>query len=150
MIQIIGSIFAGRGKAGDFGWMIEQPEYANALFIFNDNEEQFLAHRKNPKGGIGCDVGGGNAVIRPYQCQDPPRAICIPTGARGEGYPSLTPHVKQTIDDAIAAIQKLVATGRYQRVIYSAANASGTLGTGIFDVGGDAKQYIVAQLRAGK
>ena len=146
MIQIIGSIFAGRDKAGDFGWMIEQPEYADALFVFNDNDEQFLAHRKNPKGGIGCDVGGGNAVIRPYQCENPPRAVGIPTGSRGEGYPSLMPHVKQTIEDAIAAIQKLVATGKYQRVFYSAANATGVLWTGIFDVGIDVKQYIVAQL----
>ena len=70
-MQVIGSIFGGGGKAGDFGWMIQQPEYDDALFIFNDNEEQFLAFRKNPKSGAGCARGGGNAIIRPYQCAEP-------------------------------------------------------------------------------
>ena len=148
MLQVIGSIFAGGGKAGDFGWMIQQTEYADALFVFNDNEEQFLSHRKNPKVGTGCDVGGGNAVVRPYQCENPPRAIGIPTGSKGNSYSSLTAHVQQTIDDAISAIQSLIATGRYQRLFYSAANTAGALGTGIFDVGDDVKRYIVARLRA--
>jgi len=102
-MQVIGSIFAGSSKTGDFGWMIEQPEYGDSLFIFNDNEEQFLA-------------------------------TGIPTGAKGRGYNELSAQVKQVIDDAIAAIRHLVGTGRYQRVFYSAANAAGDLGTGIFDV----------------
>jgi len=141
-MEVIGSIFQGGGREGDFGWMIRQPECADALFLFNDNEEQFLAHRQHPDGGPGCDRGGGNAVIRPFQCENPPRAIGIPTGSRGSGYPSLTAHVKKTIDDALAAIQGLLATGRYRRVFYSAANSAGDLGTGIFDVGDDVKRYI--------
>jgi hypothetical protein len=145
-MQVIGSKFAGSGKRGDFGWMIEQPEYDDSLFIFNDNEEQFLAFRRNSNGGPGCDEGGGNAVIRPYQCKDPQRATGIPTGASGRGYQELTAHVKQVIDDAIAAIRRLVGTGRYQRVFYSATNAAGDLGTGIFDVGNDVKSYIVAEI----
>ncbi len=85
-------------------------------------------------------------MIRPYQCQDPPRAAGIPTGAAG-GYPELTDHVGATIDDALAAISALLATGRYRRVIYSAANDAGDLGTGIFSVGDDVKRYIVDGLR---
>ena len=146
-MQVIGSIFAGSSKTGDFGWMIEQPEYGDSLFIFNDNEEQFRAFRKNPTGGHGCDRGGGNAVIRPYQCKEPQRAAGIPTGAKGRGYAELTAHVKQVIDDAVAAIRHLVGTGRYRRVFYSAANAAGDLGTGIFDVGNDVKHYIAAEIR---
>ena len=71
-MQVIGSIFSGGGKSGDFGWMIEQPEYADALFVFNDNEEQFLAFRRNPKGGYGCDRGGGNSsrhLVSPRLCK---------------------------------------------------------------------------------
>lgn len=146
-MQVIGSIFTGGGKPGDFGWMIQQPEYADALFIFNDNEEQFREFRRNPKGGFGCDKGGGNAVIRPYQCKEPQRATGIPTGVDQCGYEKLTAHVRQVIDEAIAAIRQLLGTGRYQRVFYSAANEAGDLGTGIFDVGNEVKNYITAEIR---
>ena len=45
-LQVIGSVFEGGGYEGDFTWMIEQPDYADALFVFNDNEEQFRAHQQ--------------------------------------------------------------------------------------------------------
>ena len=147
MIQVIGSMFAGAGKAGDFAWMIRQSEYADALFVFNDNEEQFLAHRDDPDGAFGCAAGGGNAIIRPYQCKNPPHAIGIPTGSNGRGYTALTPKVRQTIDDAIGWIRQLIATERYQRLFYSACNAAGDLGTGIFAVHPDVKSYITERLK---
>jgi hypothetical protein len=147
MIHVIGSIFAGTGKFGDFGWMIRQQEYADALFVFNDNEEQFRAHRDDPDGAFGCAAGGGNAIIRPYQCKNPPQAIGIPTGSNGRGYTALTADVRQTIDDAIGTIQELIATGRYQRLFYSAANAAGDLGTGIFQVHPDVKHHIAERLK---
>ena len=62
---LVASTFAGRGRAGDFAWMIEQPEYADALFIFNDNEGEFRAHQRHAPGARQCHAGGGNAVIRP-------------------------------------------------------------------------------------
>jgi hypothetical protein len=148
VIQVIGSMFSGTGKVGDFGWMIRQQEYADALFVFNDNEEQFRAHRDDPDGAFGCAAGGGNAIIRPYQCKNPPQAIGIPTGSNGRGYTALTTEVRQTIDDAIGTIQELIATGQYRRLFYSAANAAGDLGTGIFDVHPDVKSYITERLKA--
>ena len=141
-----GSQFSRAGADGDFGWMIERPEYADALFVFNDNEEQFAAYVENPSGGAGCSRGGGNAVIRPYRCADPPRAAGIPTGSGGAGYPSLTDAVRHVIDEAIGVVKELLASGRYERVIYS-ATADGGLGTGIFSVGEDVKRYIVGELR---
>ena len=145
-MQVTGSIFRKPGEEGDFRWMIERPEYADALFIFNDNEEQFLAHQQDPANG--CSPGGGNAVIRPYQCAKPPRATGVPTGSHADGgYPLLSAPAKQVIDQSIAAIRTLLATGRYSRVIYSAANVQGDLGTGIFQVGEDVKAYIVEELR---
>src|SRR5690242_17698949 len=146
-MELVPSVFAGRGRAGDFSWMIGQSEYADALFVFNDNESQFRAHQGHAPGARRCSAGGGNAVIRPYQCEDPPRAAGIPTGDAG-GYPALDDTARTAIDDALAAIRDLVATGRYRRVIYSAADRSGGLGTGIFDVGDDVKRYIVDGLRA--
>ena len=146
-VQIIGSIYTTGDQAGDFGWMLQQADYNDAFFIFNDNEEQFLAHGNEPTGSLGCRAGGGNAVIRPYQCQMPPRAAGIPTGANRQGYTALTPHVQQMVDDAIAAIRSVVAEHGYKRIYYSAANRQGDLGSGIFQIDSAVKAYIVSQIR---
>jgi hypothetical protein len=145
--RVIGSVFEGRERDGDFAWMIAQTGFGDALFVFNDNEEQFLAFRNKPGDPFGCGAGGGNAVIRPYRCSSPPRAAGVPTGTlAGGGYAALTNEVRQIVDDAIELVRRLVETGRYPRVFYSAADESGTLGTGIFDVGEDVKRYIVDRL----
>jgi hypothetical protein len=128
--------------------MLTRPEHADSLFVFNDNETQFRAFRRQPDSGPGCSPGGGNAVVRPYRCQDPPRAAGIPTGDAG-GYPRLDEHARATIDDAIDVIRDLLASGRYRRVYFSASPEDpNLLGTGIFEVGEDVRRYIVAQLRA--
>ena len=147
-MQVIGSVYVNDGEYGDFGWMLKQPDYDDALFIFNDNEPQFRAFLKDQTpGSEGCAVGGGNAAIRPYRCQNPPRAQGIPTGTT-HGYPQLTPEVKQVIDESFGVIRTTLKSGRYERVFYSAADAQGDLGVGIFkDLGDDVKSYIVAELR---
>ncbi len=146
-MELVPSRFEGRDRPGDFAWMVTQPEYADALFVFNDNEEQFRAFQRDPGGGAGLSPGGGNATIRPCRGADPPRAVGIPTGRAGQGYPALTGDAREAIDDALRLIADLLATGGYQRVVYSAANADGDLGTGIFEVGDDVKRYIVDGLR---
>jgi hypothetical protein len=146
-MHVIGSQFSKSGAPGDFGWMIERPEYADALFVFNDNEEQFRAYLNQPTGGVGCSAGGGNAAIRPYRCVDPPRAAGIPTGSNGAGYRELTDAVRGVLDEAFAVISDVLASASYRRLFYSAANSDGDLGTGIFDVGSDVKRYIVAGLK---
>lgn len=151
MAKVIGSVFKGGGKDGDFGWMIDQPHYARAFFIFNDNETQWAAHRTRPDGGPGCDAGGGNAVIRPYQCRTPPRALGIPTGdygiAGGPGYPALTGPVKTVIDDAVASIALAVAENGYREVYYS-SNGDGGLGTSIFAPSPEVSDYIIGRVKA--
>ena len=147
-MQLIGSTFAGGGQPGDFTWMIRQPEYRDALFIFNDNEEQLRAYLLDPTSRAGSAAGGGNAAIRPYRSLDPPQAAGIPTGSHGSGYPRLTDEVRAVIAEALAVVADLVATGRYQRVIYSSEPGSTRLGTGIFEVGDDVKDHIVAGLQA--
>jgi hypothetical protein len=146
-MEVIGLIFVGRGVDGDFNWMIEQDKYRDSLFIFNDNESQYIAHRDDPGDtkGLGCTPGGGNSIIRPYQCLAPPRSAGIPTGPN---YDSLKPHIKAIIDDAIKRARDIVATQGYSRIFYSAANTNGELGTGIFQVGEDVKSYIVSQLKS--
>ena len=144
-IRVYGEVFNGVGKIGDFNWMIKQPEYKDTLFVFNDNTEQFDNHRAVPTSGPGCDAGGGNAIIRPYQCEDPPRALGIPTGP---GFDKLTAEVKAYIDKAVDQIAVTVSRYGYKRVMYNAADGSGRLGTHIFSVGDDVKDYIVARLHA--
>ena len=47
-MKVIGSVFSGAGKDGDFDWMITQDHYEDALFVFNDNEGQYKAQRDQP------------------------------------------------------------------------------------------------------
>lgn len=144
--ELIGVVFERPGEYGDFAWMIDQPEYADALFIFNDNEEQFIAYRSDPRPPWACTEGGGNAVIRPYQCQDPPRAAGIPTGSGGSGYQELNDHVRSMVDRAASDISELLTTGRYERLFYS-SDGKGGLGTGIFKVADEVKDRIVKNLK---
>lgn len=139
--------FAGRGRVGDFAWMAEQPDYAAALFIFNDNAEQFLAYAAGRRDAGACGAGGGNAVVRPLRCQDPPRAAGIPTGANGQGFAALEPKAKAVIDRALSVVRALLDTGRYDRVVYACADGDpSVLGTGIFHVGEDVVRYVPTQL----
>jgi hypothetical protein len=48
-VKVVPSVFSGAGEVGDFGWMIKQHSWDDALFIFNDNEEEFLAYQNNKR-----------------------------------------------------------------------------------------------------
>lgn len=156
-ISIIPSVFVNPGCDGDFGWMINQDKYKDSFFIFNDNEEQFMEHKKNPgtTKGIGCYEGGGNAVIRPWQCKTPPRAGGIPTGIN-IGYKSLDQKtavknktVRDLIDEAITHIKNTVKENNFKRVYFSSENKDGKiLGTGIFKVGDEVKKYIIFKINS--
>ena len=143
-VTVIGSVYSSAHQPGDFGWMIKHASYDDALFVFNDNEAQYKLHRDDPTAAGGCQAGGGNAGIRPHQCETPPRAAGVPTGP---GYDTLTPAVQAIVDEAVGAIGKIVAANGYQRVFFS-ADANGDLGTHIFHVGNDVKAYIVKSLKA--
>jgi hypothetical protein len=138
-MQLIKSQFSGPRQDGDFSWMIERPEYARSLFIFNDNEAQFIAFHTGHSAGL--SAGGGNAAIRPYQGHSPIRAAGIPTGNHG-GYQKLDKNVRALVDDAIAHIQRLLDTGNYDQVIFSYDPKQKTIGTGIFQVADEVKNYI--------
>ena len=147
-MEIIGAVFQRPHRIGDFAWMLTQPDYDDALFVFNDNESQFRAFRRDPRSGAGCSPGGGNAVIRPYRCARPPRAAGLPTGDAA-GYPRLDEHARSVIDEAVSVVADLLDTGRYGRLYYSASPEDpGLLGTGIFAVGEDVRRYVVDRLHA--
>ena len=144
-MQVIKSRFLGPGQDGDFSWMIDRPEYARSLFIFNDNEMQFIAFHTGHAAGL--TAGGGNAAIRPYQGHSPIRAAGIPTGEKC-GYQQLDLNVRALVDDAMAHIQRLLRSGNYDEVIFSYDAANDTLGTGIFHVAEEVKSYIFQSIMA--
>ena len=134
------SVFTGKGKDGDFEWMIKQDEYARSLFIFNDNETQFKAFHANQPAGL--SGGGGNAVIRPFQGGAHPHAAGIPTGDGGEGYQQLNAHVMGLIDEALDYIKNLLKSGRYNEIVFCTDSTGQTIGTGIHVVALSVKNYI--------
>jgi hypothetical protein len=142
--KVIGSIFHGGHKDGDFNWMIKQTKYDDALFVFNDNEGQYILHRDDPTNSGGCSEGAGNGIIRPWQCVTPPRAAGVPTGPN---YAKLNPHITQLIDEAVATVAKVATDNNTKRIFFS-ADSHGHLGTGTFNVGSDVKAYIVKKLKA--
>jgi len=144
-MQVIKSRFLGPGQDGDFSWMIDRPEYARSLFIFNDNEMTFIAFHTGHAAGF--TAGGGNAAIRPYQGRSPIRAAGIPTGEKS-GYQHLDLNVRALVDDAMAHIQRLLTSGNYDEVIFSYDAENDSLGTGFFHVADEVKSYIFQNIMA--
>lgn len=138
--------FKGGHQYGDLIWMVQQPEYADALFIFNDNQEQFLDGVKGDPSG--CSPGGGNGALRPWQCKTPPRATGIPTGSNGAGYSELSGPTRAVIDQALKKAQDFINQYHYQRVFYNADGPDGMIGSHIFTIGSDVKAYITRGLKA--
>ncbi len=134
-IEVIGTKFTSPNKYGDFYWMSSQNEYANSLYIFNDNEE----HHNT------CMIGGGNAIMRQfnkYSKLNQPMSAGIPTGTLEDGgYSQFTPRVKKIIDDAIDEIIELIKIHNYS-TIYFSSELNGLLGTGIFTVNLKVITYI--------
>lgn len=136
-VRVIATVFRRRNQVGDFVFMIKSKDYKDSLFIFNDNEVDHCS-----------DVpGGGNAAIRSYNrfsAVFPPRSAGIPTGDN-RGYSSLTPRAKSAIDSAIEEIRELIKEHGYSRVFFS-ADENGKLGTSIFSIGDDVRDYITEQI----
>ena len=143
-IKVVRSIYRCAGVLGDYFWMVKQPEFARALFIFNDNEEQFNAFVAGEASGF--TAGGGNAAIRPLRKLSPPRAAGVPTGRHGRGYSALDAPTKAKIDQALVIIRDLVKTGNYDQLVISVSKDGNTLGTGIYEVAPEVRDYIFQQL----
>ena len=143
-IKVTRSIYRGVGISGDYLWMIDQPEFARALFIFNDNEEQFDAYVAGEASGF--TAGGGNAAIRPLRKHLPPRAAGVPTGKYGRGYSALDATTKSKIDEALAVVETLLKSGNYDQIVVSKDKDDDTLGTGIYEVAREVRDYIYQQL----
>ena len=128
--------------------MIGHPDFARTLFIFNDNEAEFLAHLQS--GRHTCTAGGGNATIRPFQCQPMPRAAGVPTGTYEPGphymgYSTLDAHVCGMVDLSIGQIANLLTSGRFDSLAFSWDPVT-KLGGRLFDTAQEVRDYIVDRL----
>ena len=143
-IQIIGTVFNGVDKYGDFHYMIESGDYNDSLFIYNDNEESYYNNS--------CKAGAGNALIRRYnqynkKYLENPLSVGIPTGTlKDGGYECLNKENKEIINNCIENIKNIIEKYEKKRLFYSAKNSSGILGTGLFNVSDDVLEFITDKI----
>tara|TARA_A100001011_G_C14293875_1_gene837485 strand:- start:1210 stop:1986 length:777 start_codon:yes stop_codon:yes gene_type:complete len=145
---------------GDFNQMMQNQDLRESgLFLFNDNHEQWDFARRNPT--TYQSAGGGNASIRPWECQG--HAMGIPTGPysslyqvcilrEGSGFGD-NPQpftAKQVIDMAFDRIVRhCIEHPTKSTLYYSASKDSDRIGLGIFAhlVSEDVVDYITQKLR---
>ena len=142
MPEVVGVVFKKKGEYGDFGWMIFQEKFRNALFVFNDDEARMNSAHK----------GGGNACVRPYNYVGYGRngftfvrSVGIPTGPRRRGYRDLE-EGKLSIDYGFDILRKVLKQHQYDTIFFSEGKG-GLIGCGIFDVPVDVRIYITRCLR---
>ena len=141
---VIPTVFTEFGKWGDWEWMQAEPSWAHALFVFNDNEEQFDAYLNGLPGGF--TPGAGNALARPWRKFNPPKSAGIPTGKQGSGYNVLDEVTKEKIDQALTVVYDLLKTFYYKYLVFSADESEKTLGISTFHVDEEVRQYIYDRL----
>jgi hypothetical protein len=155
-IKFIKSIYNQHDPNTHYKHMINDKIYKDALFIFNDNLEQFLNFEK---GNVdGCNNGGGNAEIRSYRCisneNNKIRAAGIVPGTTTPygGFMSLDEQIKndtvrKVIKRSMENIEKLLKTGDYSSVIYSGVEGKDGFGFDLFKsgskiIGSDVENHI--------
>ena len=140
MTHVIGTIFKKPNTFGDFLYMIKSEEFPNCLFIYNDDIESRETSKK----------GNGNASIRPFNMygkQDIPKSAGITTGSlKTKGFTKLSASVKEIIKEDILKIKTLIKDYKITTLYYS-ADKEGLIGTSIFVVGDDVKEYITDKLK---
>jgi hypothetical protein len=139
-MKVIGTVFNGKNKEGDFEWQIKSGTYEDSLFIFNEDESRATWKK----------AGRGNAVIRKYNryAVEKPRAVGVFTGTKAGGYTALTDGVRSKIDGCIKEIRDTIKRYGYTSVYYSAKTRDGLLGTSIFQVDEKVLEYITQQLQS--
>lgn len=116
----------------------------NTLSTMTSTNTPHLSHQ--------CTAGGGNASIRPYQCEPHWRAAGVPTGTyeRGPhymGYSTLDERVTKAVADSMSQIGRLLASGRFTSLAFSWSDET-KLGGRIFNTAQVVRDHIVAGLEA--
>jgi nitrous oxidase accessory protein NosD len=141
MVKVIGISYEGSGKLGDFSWMVNQEEYKNSLFIFNDNIECHFQY----------NAGSGNAIMRKYNRYsnlEIPKSAGIPTGSLTKnGFTELSDEVKYIINSSIQEIKDLISKYNYDTIYYSKDKDKDLIGTSIFKVNENVLKYITKNIK---
>ena len=142
-VEVKGIVFNKVGEFGDFNWMIEQDEYDDCLFLFNDNLEYHFTNKK----------GAGNAIIRKHniynksKLNDKPRSFGIPTGTlKDGGFSELTIEVEFIIDKCFEHLTEIIKKYNYKKIYFSKDKEKNKLGTSIFEVNPEVIDYITEKI----
>jgi hypothetical protein len=145
--------FIETGRLGDFAWMIEEDIKTGekTLYIFGDGEEII-------DGKILKKTKHGGAVIRPYSKVDSngvQRAFGLPTWSSNEpdgcdktgAYQSLTPRIKDVIDNRMIILAEVLTASKPTNVCYSCVSSEcDTLGAGTYKSSDEVRVYITEML----
>jgi hypothetical protein len=145
-VELIPVAFYGKNNYGDFSWMINRPEYNNALFIFDETQEDFLKFAEYSQSGI-LDTNLCNRLFKDFQqlqCQDPPKAAGIPVASDDKGYQDIITALPY-VEGALNYIESLIKSGHYTQILYPAERDDRTFRTS-YNVSPDIKEYIVNSL----
>ena len=145
MVAVLGVVYDGPHKYGDFKWMLKQPEYEDTLFVYNDNVKDNLDPNSMD--------GAGSAAIRnvSWRFATPPRSVGIPTGwsVASGGFDEMDIYSKRAIDFSIARIWKIImdSDSKVTKVIYSCSREDKMkIGVSIFQPHSSILNYINDQL----
>jgi hypothetical protein len=144
MCNVMPSFYRGKGQFGDWQWMKDQTVFAHTLFVFNDNEEQFVAYLAGTE--YGYSVGAGNALARPWRQLNPPKSAGVPIEKNGAGYQQFDKATKEKIDQSLTIIYDLLKTFYYDYLVFSTDETGKTIGTSTFEVDEQVLQYIFDRL----
>ena len=149
-VAVVGKLYTGKDKDGDFKWMVKQKQYGDTLFLIAENFLDSLLDDAEP--------GGGTAVLR-MKCPqrvaqgETPRAVGVPTGwsLASSGFGQLTCDIKQVIDLSLDRIAlTLDQYPEFKRLMYSCdEKAPNLLGVKIFKdtLNPKVQEYISTQVQ---
>tara|TARA_X000000950_G_scaffold289424_1_gene413256 strand:- start:14471 stop:15391 length:921 start_codon:yes stop_codon:yes gene_type:complete len=139
-MEVIGTVYKGPNQFGDFLWQINNKDYDDALFIFNEDEIRMKSTKASK----------GNSIIRPYNmyATNYPRSVGMLTGKKNKGYTKLDDYVKSKINMCMNHIKQIITTCGYTQVYYSAQEPNGLLATNIFVVDDEVIKYITEQIHS--
>lgn len=161
-IQVKPTRFKVGEKMGDFSKMLADPKLCQSMVaMFNDNSYNFERAGMHPN--IKQGPGGGNAQVRPYECEG--HAIGMPTGPYADlnekvwiQFPCDTMKKEHTaqdvINEAFKRIVKRFAKDTKKKTLYYSINpndppGSNRIGLAIFagEVGEDVVNYITDKIQ---
>lgn len=129
-VELIPIVSYRNQSANDFLNIINQPEFDNALFLFDEDQEDFIKYAKflQSKNMNRLICKSFSSDLRDYRCLDLPKAAGIPVGVNGVGYTNIfqaIPYIQAAID----YIRELLNTEKYSSIVYLSKDDGRTFST---------------------